>query len=128
MKLQFCLFFAVEFLFPRRPNLHRITQDLVGNNWIYLSWDQHLAPDNVSSYEVNHTYILIGECSGVVRSIVLTGNHTSFNITGLAGYLNYSINLTAINDAGRSPPNIAFAVRGPAGIKVMYILTTTLIM
>ena len=107
-------FFSVTFLFPRRPNLHGIGQ--VGQNWIYLSWDQNSAQDNVTNYEVNYSYI--GECSGVVRRIMterVNENTTSFNITGLEEYSQYSLNLTAINNTGRSPPNIAFSMTGPAG-------------
>ena len=88
----------------------------MGQNWIYLSWDQNSAQDNVTNYEVNYSYI--GECSGVVRRIMterVNENTTSFNITGLEEYSQYSINLTAINNTGRSPPNVAFSMTGPAG-------------
>ena len=89
----------------------------MGHNWIFLSWDQNSAQDNVTNYEVKYSYI--GECPGVVRRIMterVNESTTSFNITGITGeYSNYSINLTAINDTGTSPPNIAFAVTRSAG-------------
>ena len=110
-----CLFFLpVTFLFPRRPNLGRINS--IGHRWIYLSWNRNNRRDNVTNYQVKYSYI--GECPGVVRRIMmqrLNGSTISFNITGLEEYSNYSINLTAINNTGISPPNIAFSLTGPAG-------------
>ena len=73
------------------------------------------------------TYSYIGECGGVDRGVVtemISSINSSYNITGLGEYLNYSINLTAINGTGRSPPNIAFALTSSAGkVWEMMLLT-----
>ena len=60
-------------------------------------------------------YSYVGECNGPgvdrgVHTEMISSVNSSYNITGLGEYFNYSINLTAINDTGRSPPNIAFAL------------------
>ena len=105
---------AVLFLYPRRPVLHSINQR--GLNWICVSWNRNNATDNVTEYEVEYSYA--GECSEISNDIItdtVGGSNSSYNITGLGEYLNYSIALTAINDTrtGRSPPNIKFAVTLP---------------
>ena len=112
--IDFYLCFAVTFLFPHRPNVHRIGQ--VGLNWIYLSWDQNSAQDNVLKYEVKFSFIGENPRASPGGMFVVVNSRTSFNITGLEEHSSYSINLTAINDKGRSPPNIAFAVTRPEGI------------
>ena len=56
---------------------------------------------------------------GVDRRIttrMISGDNSLYNITGLGGeYFNYSINITAINAAGRGPPNIAYGLTKSAG-------------
>lgn len=107
---------AVSFLYPRQPVLHSISQR--GFNWIYISWSRRAA-DNVTSYEVKYFYA--GECIEVgQRNTILRvgGTNSSFNITGLGAYLNYSITLVAINDTGRSPPNTDFAITRSTGYRV----------
>ena len=105
----------VLFLFPRRPNLHRI---LVGHNWIYVSWNRNQAADNVSNYLVRYSYV--GACNEISRREItqrLDSSNSSYNITDLAGaYLNYSITLIASNDTGSSPPNVASAVTQPTSM------------
>ena len=89
--------------------LHSINQR--GLNWIYISWNRNRAADNVTEYEVEYSYA--GECTEINEGITtetVSGSNSSYNITGLEEYLNYTITLTAINDTGRSPPNIKFAV------------------
>ena len=66
-------------------------------------------------------YSYAGACSEIdrqeINQIIDSKNFSeSYNITDLRGYLNYSISLTAINDTGRSPPNIVFAVTNFTGI------------
>ena len=107
---------AVLFLYPCRPVLHRIYN--VGVNWILISWNRNPAPDNVSNYEVRYSYA--GECNSIWRGSTIwtvSGNNSSYNITGLGAYLNYSITLIAINDTGRSPPNTVFARTRSTGIE-----------
>ena len=104
---------AVLFSYPRRPVLHSINQrDL---NWIYISWEYNRDSDNITKYEVEYSYA--GECSEINQNIItemIGRRNSSYNITGLGEYLNYSITLTAINDTGRSPPNKIFAVSLPS--------------
>ena len=110
-----CDHLAVSFLYPRRPLLHSIYQ--IGHNWIYISWRENRAVDNVTDYEVKYFYV--GECSEVNRDSIehtVGGTSSSYNITDLRGCYNYSITLTAINGTGRSPPNTAFAVTHSTGI------------
>ena len=110
------------YLAPRRPSLHSINQ--VGHNWIYISWDRNSDADNVTNYEVRYSYT--GECSEISRDThtqILDGSDMSYNITDLGGHLSYSINLTAINDTGSSPPNIAFAVTRSARMHFNYVVT-----
>lgn len=115
---------AVLFLYPRRPVLDSINQ--IGLNWIYISWNRNNAADNVTEYEVEYFYA--GECSEINNDIItetVGGSNSSYNITGLGEYLNYSIALIAINDTrtGRSPPNIKFAVTLPTSM--YFNLSTT---
>ena len=63
-------------------------------------------------------YSYVGECSSVGRKTVtrtISGTESSYNITGLGEYFNYSVNLTALNGTGRSPPFIEFALTKPTG-------------
>ena len=66
-------------------------------------------------------YSYAGACSEIdrqeINQIIDSENFSmTYNITNLRGYLNYSINLTAINDTGMSPPNIVFAITNFTGI------------
>lgn len=94
---------------------HRVNQrDL---NWIYISWNRNQESDNVTKYEVVYSYA--GDCSEINHDIIMAdirGSNSSYNITGLGEYLNYSITLTAVNDTGRSPPNKIFAVTLPTSM------------
>ena len=109
----------VLFLAPRRPHLHGIHEK--GQTWIYTSWNLNTPPDNVSHYEVRHSYV--GECSEISREEVLKmldGANSTHNITGLEPYLNYSITLIAINGTGQSPPNTVFVVTRSTGTYCMH--------
>ena len=115
--------FVVLFLAPPRPYLYGIHQ--IGHNWIYISWNRNSDADNVTDYEVRYSYA--GECREISRHVfteTLGGSNYSYNITNLRGYLNYSINLTAVNDTGASPPNIAFAVIHSTSIYMNYCYST----
>ena len=104
---------AVLFSYPRRPVLRNQLQ--IDFNWIYISWENNQESDNLTKYEVEYSYA--GECSEVNQNIIteMVGRrNSSYNITGLGEYLNYSITLTAINDTGRSPPNKIFVVTLPS--------------
>ena len=103
---------AVLFSYPRQPVLS-INQR--GLNWIHISWDYNRESDNITRYEVEYSYA--GECSEINQNIIIEmvdRRNSSYNITGLGEYLNYSITLTAINDNGESPPNKMFAVTLPS--------------
>ena len=107
---------AVLFLYPHRPMLHGI--DNVGVNWILISWNRNPTPDNVSYYEVKYSYA--GECNRIWRGSRIQrvdGANSSYNITGLGAYLNYSITLVAINDTGRSPPYTVFVRTRSTGME-----------
>ena len=109
---------AVLFLYPHRPLIRRINQ--VGVNWILISWNRNPTPDNVSYYEVRYSYA--GECNTTWRGSTIRkvgGNNSSFNITGLEAYLNYSISLVAINDTGSNPPNTVFARTRSTGMECL---------
>ena len=105
--------------------LHSITQK--DHNWLYISWNRNHNVDNVTEYKVEYSYA--GECDGISQdSTVQTtgGANSSYNITGLGAYLNYSITLVAINYTGRSPPNTVFArtsSTGIYGVVVVYVNT-----
>ena len=105
--------YTVLFLYPHRPTIHDHQQ---GQSWIYVSWRQQSA-ENVTEYEVKYSYV--GHCGSISRSVTITrthGNEPYYNITGpLEEYSNYSINVTAINGTGRSPPNTAPATTLPEG-------------
>ena len=114
----YCFFFVYTVLFhyPRRPYLYTISN--VGHSWIYISWYQGSGiDDDIHYYEVQYSYI--GECTGIGREIhtqTIGSSDLSYNITGLGGkYYNYSINLTAVNSAGRSPPYTAYATTQSGG-------------
>ena len=96
--------------------LHSINQR--GLNWIYISWNGNRVADNITGYEVEYSYT--GDCAeineGITRETV-SGSSLSYNITDLSGeYLNYTISLIAINDTGRSPPNIKSALTLPTSM------------
>ena len=114
------LSFIVSFLRHHNPSLSIINS--VGLSWIFLSWNCSSVKDNIFSYEVKYSYI--GECTGIGREIhtrTISGNVASYNITDLPGeYFSYSINLTAINNMGRSPLNVAYATTKAAGIVRMH--------
>jgi hypothetical protein len=68
-------------------------------------------------------YSYSGACNEVDRREInqtVDNENFSYNITGLRGYLNYSITLTAINDTGISPPNIEFVVTNFTGMTSEY--------
>ena len=108
----------ILFLAPHRPHLNRIHHNQVGLNWIYITWNKTSA-DNISNYQVRYSYT--GACGEINRQEInqtIDSRNSSYNITGLRGYSNYSITLTAINDTGRSPPsNIVFAVTNLTGMQ-----------
>ena len=115
----------VLFLNPRRPNIRSFQR---GSNWIYVSWLSDHPRDNVTSYEVKYSYV--GPCVGISQRITtrrVYGNESHYNITGLGEFFNYSINLTAINGTGRSPPNIAFARTLPDGMTYNFLLLTSVV-
>ena len=108
--------FAVLFKYPRRPVLRNTNK---GSSWIKLTWNQRPS-DNITNYEVKYSYV--GECGGVSKAVVtrrIDGGDSSYNVTGLGEYFNYSINLTAINRDGTSPPFITFELTRPEG-KIKY--------
>ena len=115
-KTKILFLYTVSFLAPRRPNLYTYP---VGHNWIRIFWSQR-SEENILHYEVKYSYV--GECMGVTRAVftqTVSGSDSSYNITGLHGeHFKYSINLTAINGTGRSPPNIAFAFTKSEGIYI----------
>ena len=89
----------------------------IGIDWIKISWNLNLHPDNVSNYEVQYSYA--GECDIIWRGSTIRttgGTNSSYNITALGAYLNYSITLIAVNDTGRSPPYTDFARTRPTGL------------
>ena len=99
----------------------------MGHSWIYLSWIQDEVNSIISNYQVNYSYI--GECTEIGREIHtrnVSGSDVSFNITGLQEeyYFQLRINLTAINSAGRSPPNTAYAATRATGKKHMTVTVT----
>ncbi len=128
IKLLYCStiinFHAVLFLYPHRPMLLPINQ--VGVNWILVPWEGNRATDNISYYEVTYSYA--GECSGIsdqnsIRRV--DGTNSSYNITGLQAYLNYSITLVAANGTGRGPPYTDYArtrSMGVYGVQLILLL------
>ena len=68
---------------------------------INLTWTQP-NEDFVSSYEIVYSYQ--GPCSGFTHTNTTTVEGTSRNYTlsGLQEFSNYTVNVTAVNDAGNA--------------------------
>ena len=81
---------------------------------ITLTWSQSLG-DVVDSYQISYSFIIGGCGVGGGHVSTVNGSSREYTFTGLEENSNYTINVTAMNGTGSSPPATTTARTAIAG-------------